>query len=98
MKKGSIGNHQFSQDWNDLKLACALRINPYIGECSTSFLDIPVLLPTHEITDLMFKIKILDPRLKILTTYFMIPDLFHNSFTLFTWGSTIHFLDSQLSP
>ncbi len=38
---GSIGNHQFSQDWNDILLAYAPRIKPVLGrtfqDCSISF-------------------------------------------------------------
>ncbi len=33
-EKGSIGNHQFSQDWNDILHACASRINPYLVRTS----------------------------------------------------------------
>ncbi len=45
-------NHQSSQDWNDLEVACASRIEPDVKgmfkNCSISILYITASIPTYE--------------------------------------------------
>ncbi len=60
MKKGSMFNHQFSQDWNDLEVAYASRIEPDVNgtfqDCSVSILY--VAASTCEITGLVLILNI----------------------------------------
>ncbi len=55
-------NHQSSQDWNDLEVACASRIVKDVkGEfqdCSISILDVTASIPTCEIPGFVIKLKI----------------------------------------
>ena len=62
MKKRSIGNHQFSQDWNDLEVAYASRIEPDVlgtfQDCSISILDVTALIPMCKIPGFTLRLKI----------------------------------------
>ncbi len=55
-------NHQFSQDWNDLEVAYASRIEPDVlgtfQDRSISIIDVIASIPTCEIPGFDFKLKI----------------------------------------
>ncbi len=62
MKKGIKCNHQSNQNWNDLEVSYASRIEAdgkgTFQERSISILYITASIPTHEIPDLVLKLKI----------------------------------------
>ncbi len=61
MKKGSMWNHQSSQDWNDLEVVYASGIEPddkeTFQDSSIFILDVTSSIPTCEIPNFVLKLK-----------------------------------------
>ena len=55
-------NHQFNQDWNDLEVAYATRIEPDVlgtfQDRSIPIIDVIASIPTYEIPGFELKLKI----------------------------------------
>ncbi len=62
MKKGSISNHQSSQDLNHLEVAYAFRIIPDVNglfhDCPIFIIDVKASISTCEIPGFVLKLKI----------------------------------------